>query len=411
MYEPEAEEALGKWSSSKYAKLESILNRTLSEKWPAVENNAADVHGIHPAKKSGIFPVKETVDGAERRFLAYSCPALGGDPKLYYTDNQDDWWVPYSENPIISTGVDYTVPSCVIETDRGGGTWDVFTYHLFIARDGEGKIDRFTSTDGINFTFQETVLDIDYKYTNCYVWVDPVSGDYLLYYIDVDAEDKRFAHVKRASEIDDLASAAGVDIGGPHLESMGCPAVVYYNKKYVLLYETNVKAGDSVPLWVVKGLKSDTPDEGFEEIQSAPFLTHATSPVPVMNYNDYSFYLYHGDLTDNRFGVIKARRLLDPVGRWGRRIVEISRAEDISGGVESDLYNYRWWTLYLSVAGAIDVTVELSPDGTDWYEIPESPLSYSESGDDVLEVGYDANKIRLTGSNATDVTSQVKGVF
>jgi len=90
--------------------------------------------------------------------------------------------------------------------------------------------------------------------------------------------------------------------------------------------------------------------------------------------------------------------------------VSICTAADISDGVTASLRNYDSWTLFIHVAGAIDVTVELY-SGENWYEIPESPLSYSEAGDDVLEVGYDGAQIRLTGSNTTEVTSDLRGIF
>jgi len=99
-------------------------------------------------------------------------------------------------------------------------------------------------------------------------------------------------------------------------------------------------------------------------------------------------------------------------GKYPADTVDIASTEDISGGVTGSLSNFDRWTLYINVAGAIDITVELSPDGgTTWYEIPESALSYSAAADDVLEMGYDATRIRLTGSNATNVTAQVRGVF
>jgi len=92
--------------------------------------------------------------------------------------------------------------------------------------------------------------------------------------------------------------------------------------------------------------------------------------------------------------------------------IDIANAEDISAGVTASLANFDRWTLLLNAAGAIDITVEISPDGgTTWYEIPESPLSFSGAGDKTEELGYDATNIRLTGSNATNVTSQVRGVF
>jgi len=92
--------------------------------------------------------------------------------------------------------------------------------------------------------------------------------------------------------------------------------------------------------------------------------------------------------------------------------INIATAEDISGGVTAPLANYNRWTLFIHVADAIDITVEISPDNGDtWYEIPESPLSYSAATDDVLEVGYDGTDVRLTGSNTTDVTADIRGVY
>jgi len=91
--------------------------------------------------------------------------------------------------------------------------------------------------------------------------------------------------------------------------------------------------------------------------------------------------------------------------------VSICDAADISGGVTAELSNYSRWTLYIHVAGAIDITVELSPDGgSTWYEIPESALSYGGATDDALSLGYDATHIRLTGSNTTSTTAQVRGI-
>lgn len=84
-------------------------------------------------------------------------------------------------------------------------------------------------------------------------------------------------------------------------------------------------------------------------------------------------------------------------------------AADISGGVTFDLSEfmngYDKLTLFLNAGAAVDVTVELSPvDGTDWFEIPESPISIpTGGGDDVTEITYDGAQIRLTGSNTTAV--------
>jgi len=92
--------------------------------------------------------------------------------------------------------------------------------------------------------------------------------------------------------------------------------------------------------------------------------------------------------------------------------IKIASAADISAGVTAALNNFKRWTLFLHAAAAIDITVELSPDGgTTWFTIPESPISFSAAGDDVIEFGYDATNIRLTGSTTDAVTAIIRGVF
>lgn len=83
-------------------------------------------------------------------------------------------------------------------------------------------------------------------------------------------------------------------------------------------------------------------------------------------------------------------------------------AGNISGGVTASPASKDERTLYLNVAGAIDVTVELSPDnGSNYYEIDESPFQFTGSGDQVTHFDYDFSSIRLTGSNSTNVQAQM----
>jgi len=105
------------------------------------------------------------------------------------------------------------------------------------------------------------------------------------------------------------------------------------------------------------------------------------------------------------------RKKTEVVGR-DSDVQTIADSEDISEGVSITLNNYNQYTLMLHVDGSIDITVELSPDGgVNWFEIPESPLSYGSAQDDVKEMGYDADMIKLTGSNATLVTAKIYGVY
>jgi len=81
---------------------------------------------------------------------------------------------------------------------------------------------------------------------------------------------------------------------------------------------------------------------------------------------------------------------------------------DISTGVSQSLNAGQSLTIFINVAGVIDITVEVSPDGgTTWYTLDESPYSFSSSGDRVEEIGYRATDIRFTGSNTTNTTIQI----
>jgi len=94
--------------------------------------------------------------------------------------------------------------------------------------------------------------------------------------------------------------------------------------------------------------------------------------------------------------------------------ITICTTVDISGvaAVIAILRNFERWTLFLHAAAAIDITIELSPDGgVTWYTPTESPIEFAAVGDDIIEFGYDATHIRLTGSNASLVTAQVRGVY
>ena len=92
--------------------------------------------------------------------------------------------------------------------------------------------------------------------------------------------------------------------------------------------------------------------------------------------------------------------------------IEICRETDISGGIIAELKEFRTWSMYLKVADAIDIKIELSPDGgSTWFEVPESPISFSSADDKVVKMDYSATHIRITGSNTSNVTAIVRGVY
>jgi len=107
-----------------------------------------------------------------------------------------------------------------------------------------------------------------------------------------------------------------------------------------------------------------------------------------------------------------AEKLKVELGEKAGDYLVVADAEDISAGIEQELKDCSKLTFYVHVDGAIDITVEMSPDGGGhWFEIPESPLSYGGAGDDVLEVGYSGDRLRITGSNTTATTFMVRETF
>lgn len=90
---------------------------------------------------------------------------------------------------------------------------------------------------------------------------------------------------------------------------------------------------------------------------------------------------------------------------------KLADAENISTGATAETANTASTTLYLHVEGAVDITVEASPDGGEtWYVLPESPVQFTAAGDNAVQFGYDFNRIRVTGSNSTAVTAQLREV-
>ncbi|WP_280585382.1 hypothetical protein [Halorubrum sp. Boch-26] len=87
--------------------------------------------------------------------------------------------------------------------------------------------------------------------------------------------------------------------------------------------------------------------------------------------------------------------------------------EDISEGVEATLSTGTGAassaTLFIEVQGAIELTIEFSPDGSTWYEpAAESPIGFDTAGEDVAFIDYDASHLRVTGSNNAAVNLDLR---
>lgn len=103
-------------------------------------------------------------------------------------------------------------------------------------------------------------------------------------------------------------------------------------------------------------------------------------------------------------------------GRQGERSSLTDGAEDISGGVTAAMGtgsgDSESATLYLAADGAVEVTVEFSPDGGSTWREPaaESPVVFDAAGGDLVHIEYNATDIRITGSNGTGVDADLRVV-
>jgi hypothetical protein len=91
---------------------------------------------------------------------------------------------------------------------------------------------------------------------------------------------------------------------------------------------------------------------------------------------------------------------------------KLADSEDTSEGVETSIGDVASYSLFLDVEGAVDLRVYLSPDGGEtWYEPrDDSPISFGGENTDIYWFEYDADRLRLVGSNNTPVTAQVREV-
>ncbi|UWG46576.1 hypothetical protein HSRCO_0277 [Halanaeroarchaeum sp. HSR-CO] len=96
---------------------------------------------------------------------------------------------------------------------------------------------------------------------------------------------------------------------------------------------------------------------------------------------------------------------------------DVSASEDLSGGKEVPVGDVTKFTVFLKVEGAVDVDIELSPDGENWYRPgeadntpDESPIKFTSAGTEIVALGYAADYVRVTATNDTPVSVQVKEV-
>jgi len=235
----------------------------LSDRWAPILGNPTGTHGFGIIHTTNIVEVNLVIDGSSRKYLAYSAvPAAEDEINLYYSDDLEGTWTPYSGNPILNVGINHhQAPSAAIV----GGT-----IHLFIDNRAQGAIERWTSANGINFVEQEHVIAglNTGAFHNCFIWLNPNDDEWYLYWkrstLDVGGA---AIMVRHEADITNLAGEADVVVIAA---TIAWPTVMYRDGKYWLLTEIS---SNGAP-WLVQAYSSNLPTAGFTECDDSPILTN-----------------------------------------------------------------------------------------------------------------------------------------
>ena len=153
-------------------------------------------------------------------------------------------------------------------TDWPSTTYVSGTFYMFVEDYTGGTLERWSSTDGIHYTFVENVKSGGNQYKNPFIWLNPNDNNWYLYSHDSYGSTE-YLEVRSADSFSGLRTASDTVVAsnnGP----LGSPSMMYYNGKYWLL-------GEILPAskWqIVAYYSSTSPDSGFIQAANSPILTN-----------------------------------------------------------------------------------------------------------------------------------------
>lgn len=236
---------------------ESTLFYDLSNPWATISGNPVDQHTFQPVHNTTIVEVDKVADGATWKYFAYDSDSAGSEIRLFFTNNIDDSWTAYSGNPIL--GPDQTSfrwPSVAYVNG---------TFHMFLEDLTKGTLERWTSNDGINFTFKQDVMSGTYPF-NPFVWFNPNDDRWYLY-SHCFFNGTEYINVRDAADIEYLGQANDTSIVS-RVDSLGSPTIAYFDSQYWLLVEILVSGR-----WKTSAYYSLSPSAGFKECYNSPILS------------------------------------------------------------------------------------------------------------------------------------------
>jgi hypothetical protein len=249
-----------------------------SEPWATISGTPINRHAFQPVHNTTILEVNKVVDGALQKYLAYDSDPNGLQIRLYYTNDTEGTWIAYSQNPILSSSAyHYRWPSTAYVDG---------TFQMFLEDRADHTLERWTSTDGIHFTFRENVKVGGNEWKTPFIWFNPNDNRWYLYSHDATGSTE-YVLVRNSTSIENLTSASD-SIVLSEAASFGAASVMYYDDIYWLVAE--IWQGGK---WLIHAYYSSSPSSGFAAVAESPILTNDEAcPMLFLGSTQNQAYLF-----------------------------------------------------------------------------------------------------------------------
>jgi hypothetical protein len=137
---------------------------------------------------------------------------------------------------------------------------------MFLADITESKMERWTSTDGINFVYQEDVITNVSWGGNPFIWFNPNDNMWYLYHYDK-VGTTEYIKVRWHTNIEDLDTVSSSVVMSKD-GVVSSPSLMYRDGYYWLIVEV------LETVWKIRAFYSTSPTSGFVECSNSPILTN-----------------------------------------------------------------------------------------------------------------------------------------
>jgi hypothetical protein len=304
-YEWFANDTSDVWESSGIRSLTTSLPWfSMSRPSSPIVGNPSGQHGFDVVHTTNVVKCSVTIDGAVRTYLAYDTdPPAGSDAngrvRLYYSDGIGGPWTPYSLNPIMGPLANgYSV--CSVALVDG-------TFHMVVNNVALADVELWNSTDGVNFTLNETILTApNDPWTNPFIWLNPNDAKWYLFWEDGNNAGNTWSiKARNSTSITDLASQTDTTVmSTTTLAHMAFPTVMYRDGYYWLLCEAEPT---NLPPWEVYAFVSGSVTSGYVECSNSPIITgDEACPQIIVGDDGVSCYLFTNQNSNIWLQVVRA---------------------------------------------------------------------------------------------------------